>query len=405
MRIETRDPADLKPHPRNSRVHTNRQVTEIARAITEFGFTQPVVVTPDGLILVGHARTAAAKSLGMTAIPVVVAKDLSEAQQRGLIVADNALHEFGAGWDKGILEAELRGLASASYDVTLSGFDPLEPIVREAPDEDDAPPPQDEAVTQGGQLWALGEHRLMIGDSTDPVAVARCLGEHAPNLMVTDPPYGVEYNPQWRNEVFREDGSKVSARATGQVLNDDNADWREAWKLFPGGIAYVWHAAVFSPVVAESLEAAGFVPETCIVWAKNRAVIGRGAYHWQHEPCWFAKRPGAKAPWQGGQRSDVWEISHSKSVFGHGTQKPTQAMRIPMLIHTKAGERIYDPFLGSGTTIIAAETCARVCLGLELNPVYADVIIRRWQAFTGQDACVINPDNAIGASFSEMEDA
>jgi DNA modification methylase len=217
--------------------------------------------------------------------------------------------------------------------------------------------------------------------------VTAALAGSAPHLMVTDPPYGVDYKPSWRNEVIRENGSKVAARAIGTVLNDDRADWREAWMLFPGDVAYVWHSALHAGTVATSLEAAGFVIRSQIIWDKTRLVISRGDYHWRHEPAWYVVRKGKTGHWGGDRKqTTIWEIPHAKSETGHGTEKPVECMKRPIENNSSPGQAIYDPFCGSGTTIIAAEITGRVCHGIELSPAYVDVAIKRWQAFTGQKA-------------------
>jgi DNA modification methylase len=211
--------------------------------------------------------------------------------------------------------------------------------------------------------------------------------------MVTDPPYGVEYDPNWRHEA----GVSSSAR-TGKVQNDDRADWREAWALFPGSIAYVWHGALHASEVAASLEATGFSIRAQIIWGKERLVIGRGDYHWQHEPCWYAVRE--KGNWTGDRKqTTLWTISSRDQDADtvHGTQKPVECMRRPVLNNTSPGEFDYDPFLGSGTTLIAAKTTGRVCLGVELDPAYVDVAVRRWQDFTGQRATL-----DAGETFGEV---
>lgn len=232
-----------------------------------------------------------------------------------------------------------------------------------------------------GDVWLLGDHRLICGDATDPKDVVAALGGHAPNLMVTDPPYGVDYEPSWREVVGK------GARATGKVLNDDRADWREAWALFPGNIAYVWHGALNGSTVEASLVATGFRLRSQIIWDKGRLIISRGHYHWRHEPCWYAVRRGKTATWAGDRKQmTVWLIPHRRSDTGHGTQKPVEIMRRPILNHTRPGERIYDPFLGSGTTIIAAQETGRICHAIELNPDYVEIAIRRWEAATGRIA-------------------
>ena len=209
-----------------------------------------------------------------------------------------------------------------------------------------------------------------------------------PHLMVTDPPYGVEYDADWRNKALRADGTPIAGCAVGKVLNDDRADWREAWALFPGDVAYVWHAGSRSHVVADSLVACGFNLYSLIVWGKNTLIIGRGHYHPKHEPCWYAVRKGKTGHWQGDRKqTTLWSIDKpQKSETGHSTQKPIECMRIPIENNSRAGDAIYEPFSGSGTTIIAAEQTGRICYAMELSPNYVDVAVRRWQQYTGKRA-------------------
>ena len=240
----------------------------------------------------------------------------------------------------------------------------------------------------------------MCGDSTDPGAVDAALNGVKPHLMVTDPPYGVEYDANWRNEAFRQDGSPSDGRAIGKVANDDRADWREAWALFPGDVAYVWHAGNMAHVVAESLLASGLQIRSQIVWAKSQFVIGRGDYHPHHEPCWYAVRKGKTGHWAGDRKqSTLWQIPKpAKSETGHSTQKPVECMKRPIENNSSPGQAVYEPFSGSGTTLIAAEMTGRSCHAIELNPAYVDVAVKRWQAFTGKDATL----EADGRSFTEV---
>ena len=268
-------------------------------------------------------------------------------------------------------------------------------------DEDDVPEAPDAPVARPGDIWRLGEHRLACGDCTDAGTVRALLGADGPNLMVTDPPYGVAYDPEWRNERGLGD-----TKRRGKVLNDERADWREAWALFPGSIAYVWHAALHSAEVYESLSATGFAIRTQIIWAKSRLVIGRGDYHWQHEPCWYAVRD--RGNWTGDRKqTSLWSIDGKNEDANtvHGTQKPVECMRRPMLNNSNRGDLVYEPFMGSGTTLIAAETVGRICLGIELNPAYVDVAIRRWEDFSGHQAELIagsEPGDHIGKTFAEV---
>jgi DNA modification methylase len=223
------------------------------------------------------------------------------------------------------------------------------------------------------------------------------LGNVKPLLMVTDPPYGVEYDPSWRNQA-----GAAKTKRTGKVLNDDRADWREAWALFPGDVAYVWHGALRAAEVAESLMAAGFNVRSQIIWAKDRLVLSRGDYHWQHEPCWYAVKKTGKGHWAGDRKqTTLWHISgkDQDATTVHGTQKPVECMRRPMLNNSSPGQAVFEPFMGSGTTLIAAETTGRVCYGIELNPTYVDVAIERWQQFTGANAVLADS----GETFTDLK--
>ena len=257
-----------------------------------------------------------------------------------------------------------------------------------------------------GDVWTLGRHRLVCGDSTDADTVAAAQDGTRPLLMVTDPPYGVGYDPAWRNRA----GISATAR-TGKVMNDDRADWREAWALFPGDVAYVWHGALHATTVAESLTASGFEIRSQIVWAKERLVMGRGHYHWQHEPRWYAVR--GKGHWNGDRKqTTLWSIptrapsgqSGQDAATVHGTQKPVECMRRPIVNNSSPGQAVYEPFSGSGTCIIAAEMEGRACHAIELSPAYVDVAVQRWQAFTGQDAVLARGD-AEASTFAAVATA
>jgi DNA modification methylase len=282
--------------------------------------------------------------------------------------------------------------------LNLTGFDAKEITALQIrvgtgwTDEDAVPEKASEPVSKLGDTWRMGPHKLACADATSAADVARLLNAVEPQLMVTDPPYGVDYQPKWRNIAFGE-----ANRSTGTVVNDHRADWRAAWKLFPGSVVYVWHAGTKAAIVADSLEASDFLVRAQIIWNKPHFVISRGHYHVQHEPCWYAVRKGAAGQWQGSRKqTTVWDIGNGLSqcgprqpenvLTGHGTQKPVECMRRPILNHTKAGETVYDPFVGSGTTIIAAETTGRVALAIDVDPGYVDVAIRRWQNFTGRKA-------------------
>lgn len=397
--------AKLKAFDANSRVHSDQQVAQLAASIEEWGWTIPLLIDEAGGIIAGHGRALAAQRLGIDKVPCMVAAGWSDAQKRAYVIADNQL-TLNASWDEDLLKAELASLSGLDFSMDLIGFDAdvladlLHAPVVGRTDPDTTPAAEVQPVSQLGDLWVLGDHRLRCGDSTDAEHVAALFDGAKPVLMVTDPPYGVNYDPAWRQQFG---GDTV---ATGKVKNDDRADWQDAWTLFPGTVAYVWHGALHNVAVADSLVRAGFDIRSQIVWVKTRAPISRGHYHWQHEPAFYAERDsvgdawhvdqdslayvvraGSTAGWRGGRKqTTVWFIEHLKNDTGHGTQKPVECMRRPILNNSRPGDAVYDPFCGSGTTIIAGEMEGRKVFASELDPVYVDVIVKRWQEFTGRQA-------------------
>jgi DNA modification methylase len=401
LSIEYWDLNRLIPYARNARTHDEAQVAEIAGSIRAFGFSNPILAGPEGDVIAGHGRLAAARRLALPQVPVIVLAGLSEIERRQLVLADNRI-ALNAGWDAEMLNLELADLSSLGVDLGSLGFSEKElsaafssTMAEGLTDEDAVPAVGDEVVSRAGDVWLLDDHRVICGDSTDPQTVARVLAGAKPNLMVTDPPYGVDYDPGWRHRM----GVSKSKRQ-GKVLNDERADWAAAWALFPGEIAYVWHGALHAATVADSLTGQGFSIRAQIIWAKSRLVIGRGDYHWQHEPCWYAVRK--KGHWTGDRKqTTLWTISSKDQDADtvHGTQKPVECMRRPIANNSAPGESVFEPFLGSGTTLIAAQSIGRICYAVELNPAYVDVAVHRWQAFTGREARLATVD---GPSFSEV---
>jgi DNA modification methylase len=388
LRLEFWPIEQVIPSPRNARTHSDAQVAEIAGSIQAFGFTNPILVGEGGTLIAGHGRLAAARKLALREVPVIALHGLSEIQQRQLMLADNRI-ALNAGWDINMLHLELTDLKALGADLSTLGFSKGELAKALTPagfngltDEDAVPAVSEQVVTTPGDVWCLDDHRVICGDSTNGTTVKELLGAAKPAVMVTDPPYGVNYDPEWRHRA----GVNTSSR-TGKVENDERADWAEAWALFPGSIAYVWHGALHAATVAASLERQGFTIRAQIIWAKERLVIGRGDYHWQHEPCWYAVR--SKGNWMGDRKqTTLWCVSSKDqdAETVHGTQKPVECMRRPIVNNTSPGDTVYEPFLGSGTTLIAAETVGRICFAVELSPTYVDVALRRWQAFTGRRA-------------------
>jgi DNA modification methylase len=417
MEIIHRLPSELRGYERNARTHSAEQVKQIAASITSFGFNNPLLIDGSGMVLAGHGRLEAALQLGLATVPCVVLDHMTPEQQRAYILADNKL-ALNAGWDEDLLRMELGELQAAGLEMFSIGFNgsELNLMFREGrsgglTDPDDLPDPQDQVVSEVGDLWLLGRHRLRCGSSTSATDVAALLGEGVPELMITDPPYGVEYDASWRG----------NGGAIGKVLNDDRADWEEAWRLFPGDVAYVWHGGSRAAEVQCSLERCSFSVRAQIIWAKSQLVISRGHYHSQHEPCFYVVRKGKTASWTGGRKqtttwrcldehlrqdelvfvrrqaetgvvlalsgdeSTVWEIDKpSKSETGHSTQKPVECMLRPMRNHRFL--EVYEPFSGSGTTLIAAEMAGKKCYAMELHPPYVDLAVTRWQNFTGKQA-------------------
>tara|TARA_R100000808_G_scaffold24489_1_gene56538 strand:- start:2643 stop:3890 length:1248 start_codon:yes stop_codon:yes gene_type:complete len=377
---------ELVPNPKNPNTHSKEQIKRLSAVLQWQGWRSPIVVSnSSGFIVKGHGRLAAARKAGFECAPVDFQDYESEAQEWADLIADNRLAEL-AEWDEAGLNELLQKLNQTDIDVELSGFteSELDDLLGELGETettednfDEEPPtiPQ----TKLGDLYELNNHRIQCGDSTDLKVVEKTLAGQSPDLMVTDPPYGVEYDADWRNRVKRPDGTPYGASAVGAVENDDLCDWTPAWKLFEGSVAYVWHAGKFAPIVFQSLEATELLIRSQIIWAKDRFAISRGHYHWQHEPCWFAVKKGRTANWAGGRKqTTLWQIGHQKSETGHSTQKPIEAMARPIRNHK--GD-VYDPFLGSGTTLIAAEQLNRTCYGQELSPEYCDLIVRRWAQY------------------------
>jgi DNA modification methylase len=393
MKLETVGIETLSPDPANVRKHGQRNMDAIKASLRRFGQQKPIVVDAKGIVLAGNGTLAAARELGWREIQIV-RTELTGSQATAFGIADNRSAEL-AEWDEKLADV-LASLKAEDFPLEDIGFDldELEALKPEIKSDADSEPQIDKAEelrekwgVEIGQVWELGEHRITCGDSTSAEVVKRLLGDEKPHLMVTDPPYGVEYDANWRNEAMRADGSQIGGRAIGKVLNDDKADWREAWALFPGDVAYVWHAGVMAGSVSESLVAIDFVIRSQIIWAKQVFAIGRGDYHWQHEPCWYAVRKGATGHYNGDRtQSTLWEIDKpQKSETGHSTQKPIECMERPIRNNSKPGELVYEPFSGSGTTIIACERTGRKCRAIELNPAYVAVAIQRWADATGKE--------------------
>ena len=406
MRVIEAEVEKLVPYARNPR-NNAKAVDKVAASLREFGWKQPIVVDHEMTVVAGHTRLLAAKKLNMLKAPIVIAEDLTPEQVKAYRLADNRIAEDSE-WDVELLGLELKELDSFDLDLAITGFDDgeLDRLLSYGGDsekDDDVPPLQEESVSVAGDVWVLGKHRLLCGDCTVATDVEKLLDGVVPTLMVTDPPYGVNYDANWRNEVDRKNGKPYYDRAIGTVQNDDRKDWQGAMSLFPGDVMYCWHPPGANSIdFGLSIKESGFQLRMQIIWAKNLAPIGRGHYHVQHEPCWYAVRNGAAGHWQGDRKqTTVWNIDNPmKSETGHSTQKPVECMRRPIVNNTSVGQAVYDPFMGSGTTIIAGEKEGRPVYGIEISPLYVDVCVRRWQEYTGNEAKL-----SSGETFSEIENA
>lgn len=402
MQIEQVEIEKLIPYARNSRTHGDSQIAQIAASIKEFGFTNPVLIDEGNGIIAGHGRVLGAQRLNLTEVPCIRLAHLNNAQKRAYVIADNKI-ALNAGWDEEMLRLEIGELKDFDFDLSLIGFDSAEidqmlalndATTEGNTDEDDVPEVQSRVISNLGDVWLLGKHRLMCGDSTNAVDVEKLLGGGMPHLMVTDPPYGVEYDPSYRSD------NKLKS---GKVLNDNISDWRAAWALFAGDVAYVWHASLFTHTVLASLEACDFERRAMIIWVKNNFTLGRSNYHWKHEPAWYVVRKNKTAHFcEDRTQTTVWNINEREDAgHGHSTPKPVECMRRPIENNSLPGDGVYEPFSGSGTTIIAAEQTGRICYAMELNPPYVDMAIRRWQQFTGKFAV----HESTGKTFAELEAA
>jgi len=386
--------------------NNDQAVDRMAALIQEFGFRIPLLARTSGEhleLIDGDLRLKAAQKLGITEIPVIVCDDWTEAQVKAFRLAVNRSATW-ATFDLEQVALELGELKHLDFDLSLTGFDGFEidKMLSPASIDESVPEPTGQVTSRLEDLWICDGHRVLCSDSTCPESVARLFDSVVPVLMVSDIPFGVGYDPDWRERA-----GLGKQRQTGLVANDDRVDWTAAYELFPGDVAYVWHAGIHAAEVAIGLQAAGFTIRSQIIWAKQHFALSRGDYHWQHEPCWYAVRSGKSSHWTADRKqSTLWEVpnlnpfggNEQEEATGHGTQKPIELMRRSIVNNSKAGQVVYDPFLGSGTTLIAAQLTDRFCYGLEIVPAYVDAIVLRWQKLTGKQA-VLDGD---GRSFDEI---
>jgi DNA modification methylase len=393
-KIEPWPTAKLIPYARNARQHSDAQVAQIAASIAEFGFTNPILAGSDGVIVAGHGRLAAAQKLGLITVPVVVLDHLTPTQRRALVLADNRIAE-NATWDEDLLRVELADLQGAGFDLDITGFDADalaelmagdEPDVAGQTDEDAIPDVSDAPVSRAGDIWHMGPHRLLCGDATLAASYDALLGDERVAMVFTDPPYNVNYANSAKDKLRGKDRA---------ILNDNLGDGFYDFLLAAltpmlarcDGAIYVAMSSSELDALQAAFRAAGGHWSTFIIWAKHTFTLGRADYQRQYEPILYGWPEGAERHWCGDRdQSDVWQIKKPQKNDLHPTMKPVELVERALRNSSRPGDVVLDPFGGSGTTLIAAEKSGRVARLMELDPKYADVIVRRWEEFTGKKA-------------------
>jgi DNA modification methylase len=394
---------ELVPYVRNPRTHSPAQVAQVAGSIAEFGFVNPILVGSDHVIIAGHARFAAAQKLGLTEVPVIVLRHLSEAQRRALVIADNRL-ALNAGWDEDMLRIELAALQEVEFNLDLTGFaeEELARLLAEQQalvgltDEDAAPALPEVPVTMAGDLWVLGSHRLLLGDATVAADVERLMHGEAADLVFTDPPYNVDY------EGYTEEKLKIKSdrMSDTEFKNFLGAAFRSYRSLVKSGASlYVCHSSSWQREFQDALESAGFAVRCQVIWAKNTFAWGFGRYKFQHEPIFYAHVASQSDAWYGDKsQSTLWQENKPAANRLHPTMKPVELVERALVNSSKAGDIVVDLFGGSGSTMIACERRGRKARLLEIDPKYADVITRRYQEYTGKPA-VLDGDGPKPARY------
>jgi site-specific DNA-methyltransferase (adenine-specific) len=393
MQIEKRLLADLIPYINNSRKHSDDQVSQIAASIKEFGWTNPILVDGDNGIIAGHGRIMAAKKLGMTEVPVIELAHLSKEQRKALIIADNKL-ALNSDWDTNLLSIELADLQELGFDLNLTGFNAdelanlLQPEqVDGLTDENEIPPVPEEPKTKLGDIYQLGDHRLMCGDSTSIEAVEK-LTDGLVDILVTDPPYNVDYTGKTKDALKIQNDS-MDDSTFRQFLRDAFTAADVVMK--PGAVFYIWHADSEGYNFRGACKDAGWQVRQCLIWQKDTMVMGRQDYHWKHEPCLYGWKDGAAHLWATDRKQTTLILCKRPTKNDlHPTMKPVELMEYQILNNTKGMDIVLDLFGGSGSTLMACEKIGRKARLMELDPKYCDVIVKRWEDFTGRKAELVS---------------
>lgn len=391
----------LVPYARNSRTHSPDQVDQIAASIREWGWTTPVLVDESGMIIAGHGRVMAAKKLGIAEIPVMTAVGWSDAQKKAYVLADNKL-ALNAGWDTELLRVEIEDLKSLDFNMPLIGFseDELNAFLVQKTegltDADEVPDAPAYPVSVLGDVWVMGKHRLMCGDSTSIDAMKVLVQDQLVDMWLTDPPYNVAYEGKTKDALKIKNDSMADEEFR-QFLRDAATAADAVMK--PGAVFYIWHADSEGYNFRGACQDAGWKVRQCLIWKKSTMVMGRQDYQWKHEPCLYGWKDGAGHLWAADRKqTTILEFDKPSRNGEHPTMKPVGLFAYQMLNNTKGGDLVLDSFGGSGTTMIACEQHGRFARLMELDPIYCDVIVKRWQEFTGQKA-VLEGD---GRTFEDV---
>lgn len=390
MQIEQIGIATLIPFAKNSRTHDDAQVAQIAASIKEFGFTNPVLIDESDGIIAGHGRVLAARKLKLTEVPCLRLTHLTDAQKRAYVIADNKL-ALNAGWDDAMLKLELADLKALDFDLDLTGFsaDEIDELLAEEStegltDPDDAPEVPVEPVTKPGDVWVCGQHRVMCGSSLEQTAVDKLCAGQAVDMLLTDPPYNVAYTGKTKEALTIKNDS-MDDQSFRDFLRDAFVSADTVMKA--GAVFYIWHADSEGYNFRGACKDANWKVRQCLIWRKNSMVMGRQDYHWQHEPCLYGWKEGASHLWASDRKqTTILDFDRPSRSEDHPTMKPVALFEYQLLNNTKGGDIVLDSFGGSGTTLIAAEKNGRVARLMELDPKYVDVIVKRWEDFTGQKA-------------------
>jgi DNA modification methylase len=389
---ELRKVSDLVPYINNSRTHSEEQTIQIAASISEFGFTNPILIDDDNNLIAGHGRLLAAKKLGIEEVPAIILSGLTKAQKKAYVIADNQL-ALNAGWDLDMLKLEIEGLNEMEFDVNLLGFDDefldglLDVQADEGlTDEDEVPEPPEKPVSVLGDIWQLGNHRLMCGDSTSIDEVDRLLDGQKADMVFTDPPYGVNYQ-----------GIKNDDKAgLPDMLDAVFSNYLAVSKS--GASIYVFHSDKNNHIFRECFNRY-FHFSSMVIWVKNSLTLSQTDYQSQHEPCLYGWMDNGTHSWHSDRKqTSIWRFDKER-VEGHTTPKPVELVSYAITNSSKGGDLVVDLFGGSGSTLIACEKINRQACLMELDEKYVDVIINRWQNFTGKQAIHIES----GKTYDELK--